>query len=912
MPAQKEPTQEPVSTGKRLAFVVGNNGKPGRDALKYATHSAQAIANVLQATCGFELLVPPLLGDHATTQSMKDAIYDLVDNRTPDDFLLFYFCGHGEPLFIESEQRDVYLVSQNFDPKRAEKHKDAHISFRWLSKILYEETDAGTVLVILDCCYAGNAGYQQEEQPLEALKESIQKCFDSYLGNTENEKRKGIRITIATTSYNGTTTERDGYSLLVRHLLPPLRGEPCGVANDKGQITFERLVDYLRQHLPEQPSISNKPIHASVILATFAEQTLQARRARQQAEQKALGEQKLRAFSQHVFSDFLLQNRLKSFVGREPVLNDICQHIEEQLQTGGYLAIVGEAGQGKSSIIAKLVDLYRTKQDKEQEELVIYHFIPFNAGNEYQVVLLKHLMARLILKYHLPTFYIDSDSLPTLHGLFPSLLREVAGRGGREIIFLDGLDQLQEDATGTRDANLLPSTAPPEGIVFVIGTRPNALRSLKRHAPFYEYPLQALTLYDFKLILHHRKIPLELRDVEILYDKLEANALFLDLAAKELAEHRDLTPDEIIKRISDNPENLFSLSLERIGCNNPKLDMLWKRVIKPVLGVLFTAHEPVERTHLKQLINLKHKQDAQGHIDSEELESGLERLGGLVVKDSKGRLDTYSLFHLKFRDYLRRDENKPDKDFIFDADDEQQWHSILATWCEGTQLDLIWQDIPRDASEQRRRLYARQYYVAHLYDAGGDWQRLYQVLNESTYGKAKVRFDLSARAYALDLQMGQKATTSDKWSEQEAIEQLPLLWSYTLLRSSLASKADNYPKAAFELMLTLGQETKALGLAELLTDAKHKVEIFLLIATHFTTLPEREIECKQLFLRTQDIALTIQNSNWQVRALSQLGQALAQAQQWEQAQHVIASIQNSNWQAWALTLQSHLSREKAA
>lgn len=256
MPTQKELSHEPLSIGKRLALVVGNNGKPqpGRDALKYAPQSAQAIAEVLRDTCNFELLIPPLLGEHATTQGMKDAIYGLVENRGPDNFLLFYFCGHGEPLFIESEQRDVYLVSQNFDSKRVETiDKDAHISFSWLSKILYEKTNAGTVLIILDCCYSGNTGYQQEEQPLEFLKQSIQKCFDTYLGNTE--KRKGVRITIAATSYNGTTVERDGYSVLAHYLLPLLKGEPCGVANDKGQITFERLVDYLREHLPEQPSV---------------------------------------------------------------------------------------------------------------------------------------------------------------------------------------------------------------------------------------------------------------------------------------------------------------------------------------------------------------------------------------------------------------------------------------------------------------------------------------------------------------------------------------------------------------------------------------------------------------------------------------------------------------------------------
>ncbi|MBV8822220.1 MAG: caspase family protein, partial [Ktedonobacteraceae bacterium] len=647
MPTQKQPSQEVSSTGKRLALVVGNNGKPepGRDALKYATQSARDIAEVLQDRCSFELLQPPLLDE--PTHTMRDAICDLVENRGADDFLLFYFCGHGEPLFIETEQRDVYLVSQDFNPQRVENtDKGAHISFSWLSRVLYEKTDAGTVLIMLDCCYAGNTGYQQEEQPLEALKQSIQKCFDSYLGKAENSR--GVRITIAATSYNGTTFEQDGYSVLACHLLRVLGAEECvGVVNDRGEITFERLVDYLRARLPHQPSISNKPISAPVILATFPDQTVQARRARQQAEQQAAQEQKLRVLSNHEFSRFLLRDRLESFAGRATELNEIRQSITEMGKTGGYVAITGEAGQGKSSIIAKLVDLHRSEQDEQREELVIYHFIPFDAGTDYQVVLLKHLMARLILKYHLPTFYVEGDHLPTLRSLFPSLLKEVVAKGGQEIIFIDGLDQLQEDATAVRDSNFLPSTAPPEGIVFVIGTRPNALRQLKRHTPFEEYPLRPLSQDDFKLILQHRGVLLESHHIAILYSKLEANALFLDLAAKELAEHHTLTVDEIIQRISDNPENLFSLTLERLGRNQPTLDTLWKRVIKPVLVVLLIAHEPIERTHLKQIINLKHTYDAHSSIDSKELERGLERLGGLIIKDIKDGLQSYSLFHLK-------------------------------------------------------------------------------------------------------------------------------------------------------------------------------------------------------------------------------------------------------------------------
>jgi hypothetical protein len=75
-------------------------------------------------------------------------------------------------------------------------------------------------------------------------------------------------------------------------------------------------------------------------------------------------------------------------------LADIRTRIAEQLVSGGYVTITGQAGQGKSSMIANLVHEYGP-------ETVAHHFIPFNPGPDQQVGLLRNLMTRLILKYDL-------------------------------------------------------------------------------------------------------------------------------------------------------------------------------------------------------------------------------------------------------------------------------------------------------------------------------------------------------------------------------------------------------------------------------------------------------------------------------------------------------------------------------
>ncbi|WP_297156781.1 ATP-binding protein, partial [Thermogemmatispora sp.] len=716
---------------------------------------------------------------------------------------------------------------------------------------------------------------------------------------------------MAASSYHGTACEADGLTLLAKHLLPALRGEAPihPYVSESGQLVYEQLVAYLRACSPEclQITTVTKPLDKPVILATFPDLSLAARQARQQAERQAAQEQLLRALADHAFSRSFLRDRLERFVGRERELRELRARITAMRETGGYLAITGVAGQGKSSLIAKLVDLYRATSEKERDRQVISHFIPVTPGSGYQVILLRHLMASLVLKYQLPPFYVESDQLPVLRDLFRPLLEEVVQRGGEEIIFIDGLDQLPEEASGLRDLQLLAAGDPPAGVVFVLGTRPEALRSLHLHKPFQEYPLSSLSLEDFTRLVQRRQQertepapPLDAALIKEVYDQLAANALFLDLAARELIEHRDMPPEAIIRRLAANPENVFSLTMDRLGRASAAPETHWQRVIQPVLGALLTAREPLARTHLKQILNLKHRRDGRPPIDGQELDAGLERLKGLLLTDIQDGLKCYSLFHVKLHDYLRRDERQPDKDWIFDADDEQEWHGILATWCEQAPLDRIWQEVREDASERRRCLYARQHYVRHLYQAGQSrWRDLFAVLDEGSYGKQKVRFDGSSRLYAQDLELGQQAAASGRWSDDEAVQLLPHLWRYTLLRASLASKADRYWPETFQLMLRLGQERKALGLAELLTDAANKARVFLLMATHWLALPERASEAQQLLRRAREIALTIEDRGKRGEALVALAEALERAQRveeargvWEQAERVIEAIED--------------------
>jgi hypothetical protein len=89
-------------------------------------------------------------------------------------------------------------------------------------------------------------------------------------------------------------------------------------------------------------------------------------------------------------------------------------------------------------------------------------------------------------------------------------------------------------------------------------------------------------------------------------------------------------------------------------------------------------------------------------------------------------------------------------------------------------------------------------------------------------------------------------------------------------------------------------------LAELVTDQAKKVRVLLHIAEQLREQATEETEWHELLLRAGEVARTIQNRSEQAEALRELGTALAQAQQWTEAERVIGTITHSSWQAEAL------------
>ena len=147
----------------------------------------------------------------------------------------------------------------------------------------------------------------------------------------------------------------------------------------------------------------------------------------------------------------LIAEKIKTFCGRRFVFDTFQQFITENPH--GYFTIIGDAGMGKSSIVAKYVSEHKSP---------CYFNILVERRNRPELFL-KSIRQQLIDRYQLPNS-ADAD--------LPTLLAKVAGKltaGERLVIAVDALDEVEQEA----GENLLhlPTTL-PDKVYFLLTRRP--------------------------------------------------------------------------------------------------------------------------------------------------------------------------------------------------------------------------------------------------------------------------------------------------------------------------------------------------------------------------------------------------------------------------------------------------------
>jgi len=343
--------------GKRLALVVGVNQAPRSllPSLRSASKDAEAVAQVLEAHCHFTLLEPPLLEERATSTEVKKAILRLAHSRDANDFLLLYFSGHGTPMDVEAGRNVVYLGTHDFAEEEVAGDETLHLSLPWLRDKLYLQTEAGKVVLLLDCCYSGQMGRTAPDPYLKELQQRISYYFDAP-GAQSGARSSGLRLAVTATGHNAVAREGPEHGHMTGMVLPALRGEVPEVLGRQGQLTLTRLFDYLQERYEElgipQPSLSGDIAGQYCILASF-----QARRISRSAPLPVLAQPGRPKNYLPIPRNPFFQPRPGEFEQLERLLfaEDTPQHPVRL----GLVGVTGMGGVGKTQLAVELAYRYQ-------------------------------------------------------------------------------------------------------------------------------------------------------------------------------------------------------------------------------------------------------------------------------------------------------------------------------------------------------------------------------------------------------------------------------------------------------------------------------------------------------------------------------------------------------------------------
>jgi tetratricopeptide (TPR) repeat protein len=845
----------------KRALIIGVN-RPQNDPTFAPLRSAERDANDLASAlhdCGFE--VQSLIGQQATTAAIRKAVAGLRRQANGESDLFIAFSGHGSWIPVTGYPDGVtFLVSADYESETATSDPNYYLSLDWWYTQLLDWNEPRSVVLVLDCCFAGNVAQAAERR---SIGDAIEQHFRGV-----NVPTGRLRAYLAATVPGEKAYEDDRGGRLTQTVVACLRDKD---RSGDGLLTVPVLIDAVKkQHSEYFHPFAEYRGDYHWVLADHREARRVAREKQQAEQRRAEAQQRLKRW-QSPHSSARRNELLHGFVGRVEELAQLSDEIEKLRASGGYLLVTGVAGQGKSSILAKLI------KHREPEPTPAY-FIRFTPGPSEQAALLGHLIAELLTlaerEDDAPTYLPDGDNVVALRNSFETLLSNLAAERPLTLV-IDGLDQIEPDQRiGQRDLSFLPEQL-PSNVVLVIGTRPDdTLTPLKLRTPHCEYCLPPLSEADFGELLRDRGVTLSAHEQSELYHALHGNAFDLAFLAQEIRQTPHTKIAALLRRVIANPRDLFTPTLERLQRDWN----LWERVLHPLLGILLVAQEPLSRHALRGIL----------HVSQDRIQIAIERLGGLLgVRDVQGQ-PRYGLIHLKLIDYLRTE--------TFAADELITCHAQIAAWC-GRDLAHLWQPTT-DLAEQERRIYGQTHLVTHLV-AAQQYDDVWKLLDDDEYGAAKRRADPSLRAYIADLDRVRQAMAdaSDR-DRQQMATWLARVWRYSLLRVSLTSSVDRWPTELFTALVALGQGAEARDRAELLSDPQKRATV--LTAVGRALLERGAAGGLEAFRRARAAAEAISDPYKRAEALRDLAQALAEAGQWADARAVAETIADPFWRARAL------------
>jgi hypothetical protein len=225
----------------------------------------------------------------------------------------------------------------------------------------------------------------------------------------------------------------------------------------------------------------------------------------------------------------LIAEKIRTFCGRRFVFDNFQKFITENPH--GYFTIIGDAGMGKSSIVAKYVSEHQSP----------CYFNIFVEGRNRPELFLKSIRQQLIDRYHLSNS-AEAD--------LPTLLANVARKltlGEPLVIAIDALDEVEQEP----GENLLhlPTTL-PDNVYFLLTRRPYHL-SKKRLSVSPGVPVKELDLRDDQYVNFNQD------DIkEYILFVLTADSDYND-GLRKWSQERGILDATFVEQVANKSENNF-------------------------------------------------------------------------------------------------------------------------------------------------------------------------------------------------------------------------------------------------------------------------------------------------------------------------------------------------------------------
>ena len=234
----------------------------------------------------------------------------------------------------------------------------------------------------------------------------------------------------------------------------------------------------------------------------------------------------------------LIKNNNKTFCGRRFVFEAFEQFISTNEK--GYFVLVGYAGMGKTSLVAKYV--------YDHPEVISYFFTRDYQNKPEQF--LNCIRRQLIDRYDLDNS--EEDNLPALL----SKITNNTEFSGRLVIVVDDLDEVDQGKVGGRNILYLPKTL-PDGVYFFLTRQPSNLKT-----DYYNLNKDYLNtdlgtpVYQFNLT-DQRHIELHYKDMTDYLSYPNAQQNQLNSKINHWMKNHNISRETIIERIAKKSENNF-------------------------------------------------------------------------------------------------------------------------------------------------------------------------------------------------------------------------------------------------------------------------------------------------------------------------------------------------------------------